>query len=97
MKINREKRIGRVLFVVEGSRTEFVLLRRIFCDILGYSYLEKRRNRPDFFVSAQDSFFSAIRASKAIRSPTLSIRPTCFTSRLVQTARLILASTPRYR
>lgn len=56
MKINREKRIGRVLFVVEGSRTEFVLLRRIFCDILGYSYLEKRRNRPDFFVSAQDKY-----------------------------------------
>lgn len=56
MKINREKRIGRVLFVVEGSRTEFVLLRRIFCDILGYSYLEKRRNRLDFFVSAQDKY-----------------------------------------
>lgn len=56
MKINREKHIGRVLFIVEGSQTEFVLLRRIFCNVLGYSYLEKRRNRPDFFVSTQDKY-----------------------------------------
>lgn len=56
MRINREKHIGRVLFIVEGSKTEFVLLRRIFCDLLGYSYLEKRRNRPDFFVSLQDKY-----------------------------------------
>lgn len=56
MKINRKKRIGRVLFIVEGSRTEFSLLRRIFCNLLGYSYLEKRRNRPDFFVSPQDRY-----------------------------------------
>ena len=56
MKINREKHIGRVLFIVEGSHTEFVLLRRIFCNLLGYSYLEKRRNRPDFFVSPQDKY-----------------------------------------
>lgn len=41
MKINRGKHIGRVLFIVEGSHTEFVLLRRIFCNLLGYSYLER--------------------------------------------------------
>ena len=56
MKINRNKRIGRVLFIVEGSRTEFALLRRIFCNLFGYSYIEKRRNRPDFFVSTQDPY-----------------------------------------
>lgn len=56
MKINREKHIGRVLFIVEGSQTEFTLLRRVFCNVLGYSYLEKRRNRPDFFVSTQDKY-----------------------------------------
>lgn len=54
MRVNREKHIGRVLFIVEGSKTEFVLLRRIFCNILEYSYIEKRRNRPDFFVSPRD-------------------------------------------
>ena len=56
MKLNREKHIGRVLFIVEGSRTEFAILRRIFCNLLGYSYIEKRRNRPDYFTSNQDRF-----------------------------------------
>ena len=45
-----------MLFIVEGSQTEFTLLRRVFCNVLGYSYLEKRRNRPDFFVSTQDKY-----------------------------------------
>lgn len=49
MKINKDKHIGRVLFIVEGSRNEFNLMRKIFCDILKYEYIEKRRNRPDTF------------------------------------------------
>lgn len=53
---NREKNIGRVLFIVEGSKTEFNLLRKLFCDILKYEYLEKRRNRPDTFVSRNNSY-----------------------------------------
>ena len=56
MKLNKDKRIGRVLFIVEGSRTEFSILRRIFCNLLGYSYIEKRRNRPTYFVSTNDHF-----------------------------------------
>ncbi len=56
MKINKDKHIGRVLFIVEGSQTEFSILRRIFCNLLGYSYIEKRRNRPSYFTSAQDRF-----------------------------------------
>ncbi|MCD8118176.1 MAG: hypothetical protein LUE29_01555 [Lachnospiraceae bacterium] len=56
MKLNREKHIGRVLFIVEGSRTEFAILRRIFCNLMGYSYIEKRRNRPDYFISSQDRY-----------------------------------------
>ena len=56
MRLNKDKRIGRVLFIVEGSRTEFTLLYRIFCDLLGYRYLEKRRNRPNYFLSQNDSF-----------------------------------------
>ena len=55
VKINREKHIGRVLFVVEGSRYEFSLLHRIFVDIFHYEYLEKRRNRPERFISGSDS------------------------------------------
>ncbi|MCC8045283.1 MAG: hypothetical protein LIP12_07295 [Clostridiales bacterium] len=60
MKLNREKHIGRVLFIVEGSRTEFAILRRIFCNLLGYSYIEKRRNRPDYFISSQDRFSQVV-------------------------------------
>ncbi len=45
MKINKDKRIGRVLFIVEGSHYEFVLLKRIFCNILGFSYIEKDGTR----------------------------------------------------
>ncbi len=56
MRLNKNKHIGRVLFIVEGSKTEFSLLRRIFCNLLGYSYLEKRRNKPTYFVSTQDRF-----------------------------------------
>jgi len=56
MKLNKEKHIGRVLFIVEGSRTEFSILRRIFCNLMGYSYIEKRRNRPAYFTSRQDRY-----------------------------------------
>ena len=56
MKLNKDKHIGRVLFIVEGSRTEFSILRQIFCNLLGYSYIEKRRNRPTYFTSTNDRF-----------------------------------------
>lgn len=56
MRLNKDKRIGRVLFIVEGSQNEFSFLRQIFCNILGYSYIEKRRNKPTYFISANDSF-----------------------------------------
>lgn len=49
MKINRNKSVGRVLFIVEGGKTEFSLLRRIFCNVLGYEYIEKRRGKAQLF------------------------------------------------
>lgn len=55
IELNTKKSIGRVLFIVEGSRTEFVILRKIFCDILKYEYVEKRRNQSDTFVSRNNS------------------------------------------
>ncbi|WP_230867357.1 hypothetical protein [Iocasia frigidifontis] len=39
------------MFIVEGGRTEFSLLKKIFCGILDYEYIEKRRNRPNYFQS----------------------------------------------
>ena len=56
MRLNKDKHIGRVLFIVEGSRTEFSILRRIFCNLMGYSYIEKRRNKPTYFASTNDRF-----------------------------------------
>lgn len=56
MKLNKNRHIGRVLFIVEGSRTEFSILRQIFCNLLGYSYIEKRRNRPTYFANTNDRF-----------------------------------------
>lgn len=56
MRLNKNKHIGRVLFIVEGSHTEFSILRRIFCSLLGYSYIEKRRNKPTYFTSTKDRF-----------------------------------------
>ena len=41
IEINDKKSIGRVLFIVEGSKTEFAILRKIFCDILKYEYTEE--------------------------------------------------------
>lgn len=55
MKINKDKSIGRVLFIVEGARTEFSLFRRIICDVLGYEYIEKRRNNAKFFKNKNKS------------------------------------------
>lgn len=40
MKLNKDKHIGRVLFIVEGSQMEFSVLRRVFCSLLGYNYLQ---------------------------------------------------------
>ena len=40
MKLNKDKHIGRVLFIVEGSRTEFSILRQSFCKLLGYNYID---------------------------------------------------------
>lgn len=38
MKINRDKNIGKVLFIVEGEKTELKLLHTIFTKILDYKY-----------------------------------------------------------
>lgn len=36
IRLNKEKSIGKVLFIVEGGKTEPFLLHRIFCKILDY-------------------------------------------------------------
>ena len=56
MKINKDKRIGNVLFIVEGSKTEFIILRKIFCNLLNYTYIEKRRNKLHSFYKENDIY-----------------------------------------
>lgn len=56
MRINKDKRIGRVLFIVEGGRYEFSLLHKVFCGLLQYEYIERRRNNLDNFISGKDRY-----------------------------------------
>ena len=56
MKLNTDIRTGNILFIVEGSKTEFVLLRKIFCNILHFTYIEKRRTKIKHFIKENDSY-----------------------------------------
>lgn len=55
MELVKNKRIGKILFIVEGGKHEFTLIKRIFCDILGYKRIEKRRTKAIYYVSSTDS------------------------------------------
>lgn len=55
MRLIKDKRIGKVLFIVEGGQHEFSILKKIFSDILGYKRIEKRRNKATYYVSQHDS------------------------------------------
>ncbi|MFV0518704.1 MAG: hypothetical protein ACK5LY_00380 [Lachnospirales bacterium] len=55
LQIVKNKRLGRVVFVVEGNKTEILLLKVIFMNILGYSYISHNRNNTDFkFINPKD-------------------------------------------
>lgn len=56
MRINKDRDIGQVLYIVEGSSTEFNLLKKIFCDVLGFEYTEKRRNKQKVFQKKRNDF-----------------------------------------
>ena len=43
LKINKNKRIGTVIIVVEGESTEFDLLKHIFTKVLDYNYFSMKR------------------------------------------------------
>lgn len=49
-RINKEKNIGRVIFILEGGKTEFDLLNRIFVGVMGYQLEELRRTKTEGFV-----------------------------------------------
>ena len=48
MILNKNKNIGNVLFIVEGEKSEFVILKHIFKHILNYSLLTNNRHENEF-------------------------------------------------
>lgn len=55
MKLIKNKRVGKVLLIVEGARHEFNLVKKIFVDILGYTQIENRRRSAKYYVREGDS------------------------------------------
>lgn len=47
-KINYSKNIGKVLYIVEGEKTEINVLLKVFKYILGYNVVYKKRNNTSF-------------------------------------------------
>lgn len=45
IKLNRDKSIGKVLFIVEGSKTEPYIIHRIFVKELGYQLETNLRDK----------------------------------------------------
>lgn len=54
MKLRKNKRVGKVLLIVEGARHEFNLVKKIFVDILGYTQIENRRRNAKYYVREGD-------------------------------------------
>lgn len=48
IRLKKDKSIGNVLFIVEGEKTEFLILRKIFNEIFGYHYEEVNRKGKNF-------------------------------------------------
>lgn len=45
LKVNKNKRIGNVIIIVEGEDDEFKLLKHIFTEILNYNYISMKRGK----------------------------------------------------
>lgn len=44
IRLNKNRRIGTVIFVVEGNKTEVNLLKKIFSEILDYTFVSENRD-----------------------------------------------------
>ena len=58
VSLRNDKRIGRVIFFVEGDEDEPLLLKAVFADLLGYSYvlLDRRDQQITKYISEKDEF-----------------------------------------
>ena len=60
IKLNKNKRIGKVLFIVEGEKTEFLILRKIFTTIFDYQLEMEKRNFKYNIYNKKDNPLSSI-------------------------------------
>lgn len=65
MKLNRDRRVGNVIFVVEGEKAEFAILQRIFKDLLGFGLLRKKRENVDVLRLSEHNKVAIIRAESS--------------------------------
>lgn len=79
--LNHNKRIGRVIYIVEGNKTEMFLLKRIFSEILGYDFFSENRdglemkftrktdnNSIIYVINSKNSNISSIHNDDEVRS-----------------------------
>ena len=60
IELNKNKRIGKVLFIVEGEKTEFNILHKIFTKIFDYQYESHKRSGKYKIYNKKDDPFSSI-------------------------------------
>jgi hypothetical protein len=48
IKLNPDKNIGQVVYIVEGERKEPALLQQVFTQVLDYTYIKHKRNEDRF-------------------------------------------------
>lgn len=60
IKINSKKRIGEVIFVVEGRKTEPRIITDIFNKVLGFSILKVNSNNELIYLKKEDDKYSKI-------------------------------------
>lgn len=58
--LNKDKHIGRVLFIVEGEKTEKYVLWKVFSEVFGYQLESKLRNHPYRVYNQQKNPFSKV-------------------------------------
>lgn len=54
MELIKNKRVGKVLLIVEGGKHEFNLFKKIFSEVLGFTQIEKRRGNTNYFIREGD-------------------------------------------
>ncbi len=54
MRLNENKSIGTVIFIVEGQHFEFSIIDRIFKQIFNYEYHEKRRGKSSYLSKGKN-------------------------------------------